>query len=729
MDAAEIASVSDLLQEMETSISSDIGITEKKVSQEEMKKFVEDVKVKLEPLRRSRGTVKRKITLLFKQLLDIVKDESDSFLLSSILEEISVRLEEVKKYDMEIEALITASDIHKYDQSLLDEELIGATHYHLLQQRTINKFRPPSDSVSRRSSASAVHQLKESNQQQFEVPSMFNNLMTRQEVKIPPLKCKTFSGESDRFQFRTFMISFENVIGCRRDLTEASKLQYLKSHLTGLALKDVEHLPNINENYEIALRILKDLYLDENFIVDSILHQIYTAPAIENKNLEAIRTFVSEVRAHLHELKEFGLDFSEEESAGSRLLSHIVVDKLPPNFLRELKIVTQVEYPSINIIFDHYHTIIKSMERIKGKFTSSSSRKSSSSSSVKKTSSYHSSNKYSVQERTTPSKKSDLSNEMTSVKCKLCEGAHFMSSCTVYTTQSARRERCNAIGLCSCCSSTKHFTSACPAKRYGLSHPCVLCHSKTHITALCSSGAKSKIKKRPQVKDDPSTSSSPSDTPAEENILQNHLCINTGSSPSGNILPTISLKIRRGNKIVVVRSLIDFGSQRSYFHSRLLERLEVDLMSLPRRTCNIKTFLGEQFKTLYSIELELNICCDSFVKIPALIDPEIDIGFEVKGLMGAEYNIRHNGFHIADRFFYQGRHGDSVSNVDCLLGIDVLYMMKHFKIVNCLKGSAIESCHGFIPFGPVKSFLTPSQIETIFKINSIQDQEEGLQTS
>src|ERR1700755_3422452 len=106
MDAAEIASVSDLLQEMETSISSDIGITEKKVSQEEMKKFVEDVKVKLEPLRRSRGTVKRKITLLFKQLLDIVKDESDSFLLSSILEEISVRLEEVKKYDMEIEALL-----------------------------------------------------------------------------------------------------------------------------------------------------------------------------------------------------------------------------------------------------------------------------------------------------------------------------------------------------------------------------------------------------------------------------------------------------------------------------------------------------------------------------------------------------------------------------------------------------------------------------------------------
>ncbi|KAL7647001.1 UNVERIFIED_CONTAM: hypothetical protein RMT77_002258 [Armadillidium vulgare] len=123
-----------------------------------------------------------------------------------------------------------------------------------------------------------------------------------------------------------------------------------------------------------------------------------------------------------------------------------------------------------------------------------------------------------------------------------------------------------------------------------------------------------------------------------------------------------------------------------------------------------------------SIDLELNLCCGSYTKIPALVDPNLDVGFEVKGLMGAIYNIRRNDFTIADRF-YQGRHGDIVNNVECLLGIDALYLMKHFKVVSCLRGSAIDSCHDFVPFGPVRKFLTPSQIEVIFgEENSISPQ-------
>src|SRR5678815_328752 len=183
---------------------------------------------------------------------------------------------------------------------------------------------------------------------------MLKTLTThKQEVKIPPLKCKSFSGGTDRLQFRSFLLSFQNIIGCRRDLSEAAKLQYLKSHLSGLARQDVEHLPNIDASYEIALKILKELYLDEPFIIDSLLHQIYSAPALDSKNLEAVRTFVTEVRAHLHELKEFGVDLLEEDSAGCKLLSHILVDKLPQNFLREMKIVTNVEYPSVTVSYTH----------------------------------------------------------------------------------------------------------------------------------------------------------------------------------------------------------------------------------------------------------------------------------------------------------------------------------------------------------------------------------------
>ncbi|KAL7630189.1 UNVERIFIED_CONTAM: hypothetical protein RMT77_019672 [Armadillidium vulgare] len=725
MNIKDITSVSSLLQEMETSISSDTEIVEQTLQPEEMKKKIEEVKQKLSPLKIMRGGTKRKVTLLFKQLLEIVQtDESNSPLISSMLEEVSSRLLEVRQQDGEIEALICSSDILKHDNSLLNEEIVSASHYHLQQQKVMSKFHASNEKASRHSrhSSASGSNPQENLENQSEVRSILRGLAVKQEVKIPALKCKTFSGESDRFQFRSFLLSFENVFGSRRDLSDAAKLQYLKAHLSSIALKDVEHLPNVDDNYEVALQILKDLYLDVPFIIDCLFHKIDTAPVIDNKNLEAVRAFISEVRAHLHELKEFELDFMEEGSAGCKLLSHIVVDKLPSSFLRELKIETKVEYPSINIILDNYHMILKSMERIRGKNPSHASAFKKSSNG-KKTSSFQNST-YSRQENTTSPKKSNISSESSFVKCKLCDGAHFMSSCTVYSSPASRKERCIEIELCSSCSSTKHKSKQCPAKRYGLSHHCFYCKSKKHISALCTSetNGKRKSTQHRRTDDTPTPSSSLAQT-GEEESQQSHLCINTGSTPSGNILPTISLKVKRGNKIQEIRALLDFGSQRSYFKGSVMEKLGVNIASLPRQNTTVKTFLGEQTRTIYSIDLELNLCCGSYTKIPALVDPNLDVGFEVKGLMGAEYNIRRNNFKIADRFYQGGRHGDIVNNVECLLGIDALYLMKHFKVVNCIRGSAIDSCHGFVPFGPVRKFLILSQIEVIFgEENSISPQ-------
>src|ERR1700755_263464 len=722
MNIEDISSVSTLLQEIETSISSDTEIAAgQTLKPEEMKKKIEEVKEKLSPLKIMRGVSKRKVTLLFKQLLEIVQtDGSNSPLISSMLEEVSSRLLEVRQYDGEIEALICSSGLLKYDNTLLNEEIMSASHYHLQQQKVMSKFHISTKNASRHSSASGSNP-QENLENQSEVKSILRGLAVKHEVKIPALKCKTFSGESDRFQFRSFLLSFENVFGSRRDLSDAAKLQYLKAHLSSMALKDVEHLPNVDDNYKVALQILKNLYLDVPFIIDCLFHKIDTAPVIDNKNLEAVRAFISEVRAHLHELKEFELDFMEEGSAGCKLLSHIVVDKLPSSFLRELKIETKVEYPSINIILDNYHMILKSMERIRGK-NPSQTFASKKSSNGKKTSSFQNST-YSRQENTTSPKKSSISSESSTLKCKLCNGAHFMSSCTVYSSPASRKERCIEIELCSSCSSTKHKSKQCPAKRYGLSRPCFYCKSKKHISALCSSeNGKRKSTQHRRTDDTPTPSSSLAQT-GEDESQRNHLCINTGTTPSGNILPTISLKVKRGNKIQEIRALLDFGSQRSYFKGSVMEKLGVNIASLPRQNTTVKTFLGEQTRTMYSIDLELNLCCGSYTKIPALVDPSLDVGFEVKGLMGAEYNIRRNNFKMADRFYQGGRHGDIVNNVECLLGIDALYLMKHFKVVNCIRGSAIDSCHGFVPFGPVRKFLTPSQIEVIFgeeKSNSPQ---------
>ena len=378
---------------------------------------------------------------------------------------------------------------------------------------------------------------------------------------------------------------------------------------------------------------------------------------------------------------------------------------------------------------------MKPLEKLKSKpssgaASSSTKKPQSISSSAKKTSTYTASSRGSeVNISKSPSRRNDSSKKFSGnktsnkVECRLSEGGHFMSSCSTYTTPKSRRERCVEIGRCSNCSSTKHAARNCPAKQYGLDRPCGLCRSSAHITALCSAGAKAKGKSPRPSFDDDEHPSSPKASGASSSpgvTSRSDLCINNRTSASNCILPTVSLTVKRGNKSVLIRALLDFGSQSSYFCDGVMNKLGVDINSLPSSQNTIKTFLGEQERSMRSIDLELGVCCGSLSKHSIFIDPDLDVSFEVKGLIGAINIVRTSGYRIADRF-YAGRHGDFAGGIQGLLGVDVLSKLKHFRVVNCLGGSAIETCHGYIPFGPVKTFLTPAQIETIFGSESKPD--------
>ena len=580
----------------------------------------------------------------------------------------------------------------------MDEEIVSASQYNLEIQKVLNRVRPSTTPSPPRSERSAVSQ--ENSVSKAELRTALSGYHPQRELSLPKLECVSFSGgKDDRFLFRSFLLSYNNVYGCRLDISEAAKLQYLKSHLSGYALKDIEHLSNVDENLEVALEILKSQYLDEPYIVDSLMHRIDSAPILSGKNLEDVRAFIAEVRAYLHELKEFGWNFLEENTPGCKFLSHVIVDKLPSIFLRELKLITQEEYPSINIIFKHSNYILKSLEKTREKNSfygkDKTTKVSSSSPSKKKSSSYHNSSEVSSPKKSKSKdelgsssgehKTSILNNPL----CKLCEGKHFMNSCVAYSSPKLRRERCVALRLCTNCSSANHHTKDCPAKRYGLSRPCWVCKSRVHITALCSSNAKSKTKSGNSI-NLPSTSSN-QDTEEDDERVSNNVCINLGNSSSGHILPTISLKMRNGNKVIPVRVLLDLGSQRSYFHPSVLSKLSIDIYSLPSHNSSIKTFLGEQVRTMRHLELDLNICCRTFKKLPVYIDSELDVSFDVKGLMGAIYNIKACGFKVADSF-YTGNHADQVTNIEGLLGTDALCLMKHFCSVSCVKGSIVRTC-------------------------------------
>ena len=67
------------------------------------------------------------------------------------------------------------------------------------------------------------------------------------------------------------------------------------------------------------------------------------------------------MRSLLFELKEYGYDFFEPESSGCLMVSHVILSHLPKNFCKELVHLVGTNYPDVNMIFEHYNDILKTL--------------------------------------------------------------------------------------------------------------------------------------------------------------------------------------------------------------------------------------------------------------------------------------------------------------------------------------------------------------------------------
>ena len=85
----------------------------------------------------------------------------------------------------------------------------------------------------------------------------------------PKLQCSQFSGKDvDKLELKNFLIQFQNCVDAGGNLPGSAKLTYLRSYLTGYAYKIISHLSITNDNFDIAITLLKDELLDTEFIAD-----------------------------------------------------------------------------------------------------------------------------------------------------------------------------------------------------------------------------------------------------------------------------------------------------------------------------------------------------------------------------------------------------------------------------------------------------------------------------
>ena len=119
-------------------------------------------------------------------------------------------------------------------------------------------------------------------------------------VKLPKLDMISYSG--DKLKWAEFWDAFENAVHSNKKLSNIEKFNYLKSKLTGEAHRAILGLTLSNENYGVAIDILKERFGNEQVIIDLHYNQLINLSPASNKT-SSLRSLLDQVEKHLRSLE------------------------------------------------------------------------------------------------------------------------------------------------------------------------------------------------------------------------------------------------------------------------------------------------------------------------------------------------------------------------------------------------------------------------------------------
>ena len=218
---------------------------------------------------RERATYKRKITIVFESLKELHDEETlTASFCKKQLQCIDAWFAQIKLSDDKITRCMESLGWDQSKEESYNEELDSQAMYGVKLSLEADKYE------------SYLTSCEPTNSNGVSVKD-FSAFLSKLEIgkgKPPPLKCGCFNGmEKDKFAFNTFLNQFNNIIDSRANLSKAAKLTYLHGYLRGYALKVISHLPVSNSNYEIALNLLKEEFLDVEFIKDETFKSLLNA--------------------------------------------------------------------------------------------------------------------------------------------------------------------------------------------------------------------------------------------------------------------------------------------------------------------------------------------------------------------------------------------------------------------------------------------------------------------
>ena len=446
-------------------------------------------------------------------------------------------------------------------------------------------------------------------------------------ASLPELKLGTFDGNSS--DWPSFWDAF-GPIDSRRDLTDSTKLRYLKNCLKGDANERIKEIATTDANYSLAIALLKKCYANPDKITWDLTRKLMGLQP-QGQSHRDLQRFVAAVNSCLLSLKGQQVD---TDAMGQIIVPHLF-DKLPRKQREQVQSHCRSNYPKLPEFLEALDEIMSNMSsyeenKIAAKPTGPTQHNNFSKSSF---------NKPVVN-------KSDVGTFHTAVAsgkskpksfkpCMFCKQDHNATKCDKYHSVERRRTRAEELGRCSRCLSKDHSLAECGVTLKN----CYLCEGQHH-TFMCV---------KPQT-----GSRQPS---------QAQVCHSTSSNSSYAILTSIfNILIPH---CVKIRGMFDQGAQRTFISRSVVDSLQLKPCGKEKMT--ISGFI--QSKSIKEYDLvELTILCkqNEVVKITAVVCDHIPETINMPKVGQLCEQLKSKRIDLAD----PNLHGDSVTDIKLLIGLD-----------------------------------------------------------
>lgn len=355
---------------------------------------------------------------------------------------------------------------------------------------------------------------------------------------LPPIKIPPFSGNYDEWE--SFRDRFTSLIIGNNDLNAFARMHFLASSLTGRALESIRTIPITADNFEIAWTTLVSRYENKRRLIEAHVSALHKLPSVSRENAGELNVLRDKANRAIASLRNLGRSSDE-------ILNDILVYRVSQQLDNSTRKAWKLKGSDDTSVptYDELDRFIATRARALEELTTSNAQ------------------------ATRAPKITSTTALAINVTCPLCKAAHFINKCPKFVKKSPsqRMEIIKQATRCLNCLSSKHSVQSCMSK-----YSCRICqrrhHSMLHLDSASSSSG-SAI----------SHVASPSE--ASDTAAVTALCSTVPSRPSV-LLATARVKVTsQEGRNIVVRALLDQGSEMTFITARLSSVLKLRHVKRP----------------------------------------------------------------------------------------------------------------------------------------------------